>query len=517
MDLPAESDALPPAPAPQVDTANLGREMVKGTGWMIGARLSVQGIGFLSTLILARLLVPADFGLVALATTFSVALQAISEFSFDVVLIQDQQASREHYDTAWTLSVLRNAILAVCLALGAGAIARLFDDQRLVTVIYWLAASTVADGFQNIGIIDFRKDLAFHRDLIFSVLGKLAGFVVTIPLAFMWRNYWALVAGIVAGTLVRVVLSFLMHPYRPRFALSRWRDLMHFSKWLVLNNFLALLSSRSDTFIIGKFSGAQAVGFYSVAFEIANLTAANLLAPLRRAIFPGYSKLSNDPDALRKGFIDVFGLVWLIGTPLAVGIGAVADPMVRIMLGSQWLATIPLIQILSLYGFLGLITAGSSPVYLSLGLPRYILLTKLASVLVMLPLLVIGTSLAGSVGAAWAVTIAAFVEAAADFVLMLRLLHLPAGRLVGAGYRPVLASIAMALVVIAIQAFWPQPEDVWDLSTLLAVCVLGGAMVYCAMTLLLWAITGYSDGPERHVAVAIRNTMGRLAKKRSVA
>src|SRR5438270_14009914 len=97
----------------------IGRAMAKGTGWTVGTQLAIQGIAMLSTMILARLLVPADFGLVALATALSSALHAISEFSFDLALIQNQSAARREYDTAWTLSICRNAILAVALAAGA--------------------------------------------------------------------------------------------------------------------------------------------------------------------------------------------------------------------------------------------------------------------------------------------------------------------------------------------------------------------------------------------------------------
>jgi O-antigen/teichoic acid export membrane protein len=512
---PTPDNSLPTPAAIEQGGPSVVREMAKGTGWMVAARLSVQAIGFLSTIILARLLVPADFGLVALATSFSVALQSVSEFSFDLVLIQNQQASKQHYDTAWTLSLLRNLLLAACLVVGARWIAELYGDERLEAVIYWLAASTVADGFQNIGVVDFRKDLAFHRDLIFSVLGKLSGFVVTIPLAFLWHDYWALVAGIVVGTFLRLILSFVMHHHRPRLTFAKWRELMHFSKWLVLNNIAFLLSSRSDTFILGKFSGAQAVGFYGIAFEIANLTASNLLAPIRRAIFPGYAKLSDDLDALRKGFVDVFALVWLIGTPFALGVGLVADPLVQVMLGASWVETIVLIQVLSLYGFLGLITAGSSPIYLATGHPRYILLTKLASIAVMLPLLVIGSARAGAFGAAWAVTISAFVEAAADFALIVHLLKLPIRGLIAPIHRPLLAAFAMAVVVHAIQAFWPPSPSATGIGALLAACVIAGGIVYIGIAWWLWAKAGYPDGAEKHVELAIRETLLRRFRTRS--
>src|SRR5215469_2947363 len=124
------------------DSLDIGRAMAKGTGWTVGAQLAIQAIGMLSTIILARLLVPADFGLVALATALAGALQAVSEFSFDQALIHNQSAGRREYDTAWTLSICRNAILAAMLAVGAGLITSSFGDERLEPVVYWRELSS---------------------------------------------------------------------------------------------------------------------------------------------------------------------------------------------------------------------------------------------------------------------------------------------------------------------------------------------------------------------------------------
>jgi lipopolysaccharide exporter len=489
----------------------IGREMAKGTGWMIAARFSVQSIGFLSTIVLARLLAPTDFGLVALATTFSVALQAISEFSFDVVLIQNQQATREHYDTAWTLSVCRNIILAVSLIAAAGWLAEFFGDQRLEAVIYWLAAAEIVAGVENIGIIDFRKDLAFHKELVLLVLAKLGAFAITIPLALVWQNYWALVAGIVAGTILRVVLSYAMCAFRPRIGFARWQELMRYSKWLILNNICSLLFNRSNTFVIGKFAGAPAVGIYSVAFEIANMTTANLLAPLRRAIFPGFAKLV-DHESLRTGFIVVLALVMLIGTPLAVGIGAVANPIVRVMLGDRWVDSVALIEVLSIYGFLGLVSSVSAPVFLAIGRPQLQLWVLLMGTIVLIPSLIIGTAHAGALGAAWAVTFAAAVRAVTDFVLISRLLRIPVRQFVTVAYRPLVASVVMIVMVLEVQASWPTPMSTLGWSALLAAAVGAGAILYAGVVIGSWALAGFPDGGEKRIETAIRNATLKVFK-----
>ena len=494
------TDTVADSPNIADERPGIGQQMMQGTWWTVLSRLGVQGIGFLSTLVLARLLVPADFGLVALANTFSAALITISEFSLDVVLIQNREATREHYDTAWTMSVLRNLFLAVALALAADRIGRFFEDPRVALITYWLAISTFVDGFQNVGIVHFRRELAFKKDMVYTVLGKFGMFLVTVPLAFVWHNYWALVAGTVAGAFLRVLLSFAMHPYRPHFSMARWRELMGFSKWLILNNFLGFLFNRSDTFVIGKFIGPQAVGIYGMGFEIANMTTSNLLAPLRRALFPAYATVAGDPASLRTAFVDVFAFVMLIGTPVALGIGLVAEPLIHVMLGPQWVETIPLIQILSLYGFLNLVSAGSSPIFLATARPQYIMWVVAGTTLLMIPLLIVGTLHYGALGAAWAVTITTALAVLADFLLVIGLLHLPVARLWHASWRPVLAGALMAPFVLAPQFLWPEPQSFAGWVSLLAAGVATGVLLYPAAILLLWQLAGRpSASAETHL------------------
>jgi len=491
---------------------DIARAMAKGTGWTVGTQLTIQGIAMLSTMILARLLVPADFGLVALATALSAALHAISEFSFDLALIQNQSAARREYDTAWTLSICRNAILAGALAAGAGLIASSFGDERLAPVVYWLALATFLTGFQNIAVVDFRKDLAFHRDLVFMVVGKLGPTVITVPLAFIWRDYWALVAGIVAGSAFRVALSFAMHNYRPRISFDRWRDLVHFSKWLLIGNLCGFIYGRGSTFILGKILGASAVGVFTLSSEIAGIATTNLLMPLRRAILPGYAKLATDVERLHDVFVDIFGVVFLVSAPLTLGIGLVADPLVRITLGEQWLSAIPLIQILCVADFLQLINAGASPIYIATGRPHYTAVLFAGSAIAMVPLLIFATEQAGVVGAAYATLAITALSAALDLILLNRLLRLSMSRLLAGCWRSIISVTMMVAAVAGLQALWPASESLSNAWSMLATDVAVGGLIYSAFGFTLWFVAGRPRGAERHLYEAVKMALGGLSR-----
>lgn len=198
----------------------IGRQMATGAAWMVALKLVERSLGVVSTVILARLLTPQDFGLVAMAMVFIAVVEILQAFGFDVALIQDQHASREHYDSAWVLNVLLACLGTALLVAGAKAVSVFYDEPRVQAILYCLAVGAFVQGFENIGIVAFRKELTFDKEFRFQLAKKVMGFVVTVSLALIYRSYWALVIGAVVGRVVGVVLSYSAHPFRPRFTLG---------------------------------------------------------------------------------------------------------------------------------------------------------------------------------------------------------------------------------------------------------------------------------------------------------
>ena len=228
----------------------INSKMARGAAWMVFFKLTERSIGLISTVVLARLLLPADFGLVAMAMSMVAVLELLGAFGFDMALIQRQDAQRHHYDTAWTFNVLFSVVSATVLVILAIPAAKFYNEPRLDNIMYFLALSSLLQGFENIGVVAFRKDMTFDKEFRYLLGKKLAAFLVTVPLAFLLRNYWALVIGILTGRSFAVLLSYYVHPYRPRFDLSGRHDLFHFSKWLFISNVFYFLRVRSADFII---------------------------------------------------------------------------------------------------------------------------------------------------------------------------------------------------------------------------------------------------------------------------
>ncbi len=479
--------------------SGLGHRIATGATWIVLQRLAVRVIGLVSTIILARLLVPEDFGLIALATTMLAVLETLLELGFDLALIQKQSCDRAQYDTAWTLSIARGVLTALLFVAAAYPLADFYNEPRLAPVVLWLAAVAVMSGFQNIGIVEFRMELQFEREFRLLVISKIAAFVVTLALAWYWRDYRALVAGILTGKAVNFILSYTMHPYRPRLSLKGVTPFLHFSKWLLLNNMIVLIRQRMDTFVVGKMSSAGALGHYAVAYEISNLATTELIWPISRALFPGFAKMQGNPARLADGFVASLGIMFFLGAPLAVGVGLVAEHIVRIFLGAPWMPAVPLIQVLSLYGFLNLPMANGQAIYLAIGRPDLITWRGLPSVLVLPPALIGGVHFMGPVGAAWGLVLSAAVGLVVHFWLIRRLLTVTAKDIVGALWRPGAGLCVMAAVVLAIDRAWPDEEALARNLMQTLTLAAAGAITYFATVAILWVGAGRPDGTERRI------------------
>jgi lipopolysaccharide exporter len=481
----------------------LGHRIAKSAAWMVGSRMVMRGIGLFSTIILARLLRPEDFGLVALAMALVTAMEVFGNFSFDLALIRDGRASREHYDTVWTMTIIRGALVGAALLALARPAAAFFSDPRVEPIVYCFAVVTFLEGLQNVGTVDFRKELAFHREFAFQVAAKLITFVTTITCAFVWREYWALVVGIVVGKIANVFLSYGMHPYRPRLDLSEWRSLVSFSKWLLASNISNFLSGRLDTFAVGRVVGAHAVGLYEVANEIANLPTGELIWPIQRALFPGYAKLQGDRDQLATGYIGGLAIITMIALPAAFGIAATAPLIIEVFLGPGWVEALPLLQVLAIAGILKVGYANSYTVLLALG--RAKLLSHLATLnlIFFAAFVVAGTVIWGSIGTAFASVITSAIMLTIYVAITLRVLGTPFRTLVASVWRSVAAALAMAFFLHILTPLWPWGDgELPAIAELLASFAIG-AVTYVVSHFVLWRLAGSPPGAEKEALTVV--------------
>lgn len=463
--------------------------MATGAAWMVALRFAMRALGILSTLLLARLLTPGDFGLVALATSIAAILEVAGDLGTDNALIARGGGDRRDYDTAWTLSLLRGVLTAALLVAGAPLLARFFAEPRLEPLMWWVALFALLQAAQNIGTVDFRLRLDFAREFHWQFWPKAASFAVALVCAFWWRSHWALVAGILARRLGMFLGSYLLSPYRPRPDLSRWRELFAVSRWILADNALVFLRDRLDSLVIGKLAGAHALGLYELANEVASLPTTEIAGPTTRAVFPGYARLRGDPAALRRGYRDSVAALLLVTLPLGVGIALVAEPAVALLLGPRWMPAVPVVQVLAVYGILRSLYAPAAAAYLATGHYRLHPALLALSIAVAVPLLLWLVPAHGIVGAALAMVATSAVMAAFHLAAIRRVLGLSPIELLRPTTRTALATFAMAVVVIALPELGHPAME-------LLVRVPCGGIAFVGSLLLLWGLAGRPEGPE---------------------
>ena len=493
---------------------SLAARVARGTGLMVLLRLSDRAIGLVSLAVLTRLLAPSDFGAVAIATAVLAMVEAFGQFGLDLALIRGQNRDRSAYDSAWTINLGIGLIVAAILAGLAIPAPAFFDDARLAPIFLWLALSVAIGGFENIGIVAFRKELAFDREFRFLLSGRVLGTAVAVAGAVVWGDYRALVVGVVARRVASVALSYAMHPFRPRLSLAGLGSLMQFSAWVMVQTILATINHRLPALLIGRWIGTSQVAFFTVAYEVATLATSEIMAPIRRVLYPAYAQIEADRQRFAVVIVDTLGVMALIGLPVAAGLALIATDVVHVMFGAQWLEAVPLVRILAIAGGIQCLGTSSHLVYLVLGIPRFTALLELVRFACYVPLVVLGLVSDGVVGAAWGFAAASAIVRVVDYALVMRVVRLRAIRIAAALLRPLAATALMILAVLLVQAELPSDAGVvWSL-TRMVVSAAAGATVYIATVVALWLASGRPASAEERIVALLREWRGATGRRK---
>ena len=475
---------------------------------MVAVRGLDRALGFVSTLVLVRILAPEDFGLVAMGTSVLVLLEMLSTFGFDAALIHRASSDRIHYDTAWTFNVLIGFTVALGLVLLAYPAARFYGEPRVRDVTLALAAAPIIQGLENIGVVAFRKELNFRAEFMWLTGRRLVGLAFVLPLAFLLRSYWALVAGAVFGRIAGVLLSYLAHPYRPRFSLAGRGDLLGFSKWVATVNILAFFLQRSSDLIIGRTLGSGPLGIYSISTEVASLPTTELVAPINRAVYPAFAKISRDRAQLKQEYLAVIGIIAFFAIPAAMCLAAVGAPVVLLLLGEKWLQAVPLIEALAFLGAVQFPYTNAYSVFLAVGKPEHQVKVHCIHVPVLVGLMILLASRYGIVGAAWATVITGFLVVPLSLSFVFRELGIRVSEFLRVVWRPASAAVAMYAAMAAAGHLAVAPGFLATLARL-AMLVATGVAVYVFVVLSLWWSVGAPPAAERRLLTQGRDVFRR--------
>ncbi len=487
---------------------SLTARVARGAGWIVGGRFVMGLLGFLNTVIVARLLVPEDFGVVAIGLGAMQVLTNVSDFGVSQAVIRFRDAGRKDFDTLYTLSVIRGLIIAGLLAAAGPFAADFYGDARVFWVFAGCALYPLFTAFINPKFFEFERDLDYSKEFIATVIYKLAGVIVSIAIAVALKSYWAMVLGLAANGFVQMVLSYAMRPYRPRLTLASFRKVFAFSGWLTGVGVLSALNNKLDPLILARVTGAGGAGHYFMGMQLAELPTRELAYPASRALYPGLSELQAEPRRARDAYLKGVEALAAIAMPAAIGFALIARDLIPFLLGEKWNDAIPVVEIITPVMGAQMPYLATQFYAMALGATRIVFFRELAFFLIRTPVFIAATLAHGLTGAAAAVAGCGVLFIALNLTLYARVSGDALWRPVWRARRSFLASAAMAAAVLGL-----RDAGVFDAAAPLlriAAEIVAGAGVYALVHALVWRIEGLPDGVERSIIDLARPVFRRV-------
>lgn len=487
---------------------NLRQGVMRGAFSLGSARVASNLLNAAAILILARLLTPEDFGIVAIAMAVLTVVQSATELSLNNALIQKDKVERSHIDTAWTMALIRAAIIVAFFVLAAWPLSMIYSRPDMVPVFIVSGVTGAMIGLQNPHIWLETKSMRFFPLALVQFAYKGFGVFVAIGLAIALESYWAIIAGNAIGALGAGLLSYILVPYRPRFTLEHWREIWAFSGWMFFNQLFETLNWRIDQLIIGLVVPKGALGIYAMADNLAVIPTRETIQPIRHALFPGLANLSKDLARLTRSHLLAQSSIAMLIAPLGIGLALVAEPAVAIALGDQWRAAVPFVEICAVYYALGTFSMGLQPVAMALGKTKLLFIRQIVAVCVKLPLIIAGLLYGGLIGAALGRLVSELITVIIEFLFLRHMLALSLWNQLKHHALTIFGLTAMTLGLALVSPALPEMAVAIEL----AIKVTVGGACYAAAVFIAWLVSGKPAGPVTELMGATERA---LAKRRS--
>ncbi len=376
-------------------------------------------------IILARLLFPEIFGLMGICLMVLRGVELFTETGFAAALIHRQENYEEAKETAFTLIVIRGFFLTLLLFAFSPFIASYYGKIELSALIKVLALTIVFKSFGNINIITNQKNLDFKKITLFQQFISVLDFSITITLAFFLKNIWALVIGQVITSILGAALSYFFIPGRLKFYFDKniAKSLFGYGKYVTGITIVLFTASEIDNAFIGKILGMDMLGYYVIAYSLANLPATHISKIASRIMFPAYSSIQNNLPVLQEAYFNVFKLLSKITIPSAMGLAVLAPEIISIVYGQKWMPAVTSLQILCIFGCCRSVLATNGYLFNAIGKPYITFYIGSVRLILIMLLIYPLTKTYGLVGASLSVTLPILVQLVLSSIIMSRVLR----------------------------------------------------------------------------------------------
>lgn len=425
----------------------LGRRVVTGAFWTFGAMIIRVVLTIFSTAVLARLLTPEDFGLIAMSSLITELAALLGNIGVNYVIIQKAHLKRSDLDTSfWITLILDGGLCMLVIALSFFA-DDFFHSPRIREILWGSSFLFILGGLSSIHTSLLNRQLMFREDAFIQLNMLMGRIAVSIGLAQLGWGVWSLVIGSIAGQTLATLWAWHIVPFIPRFRFERGFFSQHWRSGgsILGSGILTYLMSNIDYWVIARRFGATELGYYQIAFSLPEELRNRLSGPIVRLLFPAYSRIQDNNHAFQQGVFRSLRVLSTIAMPIGFGMAIVADDLIRVLYGEQWKAVIPLLQILAIGGLIRALTTLLGPIFSAKGRPDLAFKIQMLTTPYMLGAIILGSEW-GIVGVAWAM-LAALIP---NSMITVHFASSLIGRKSGSLYRQIVDPFASSLIMCSV-------------------------------------------------------------------
>ncbi len=437
---------------------DLYKRSIKGGFWVFALKLTTQGLGIAKSIIVANCLMLDNLGLIGVAALLIEILNTFSESGVNAALVQKKDDISDYLNTAWVISIIRGILLFLALYLTAPLFAsikvRQEDIPLAISVMRIMGLCLLIQGFRNIGVVYFQKNLEFHKTFWMSLAGILTDSILSITLMLIYRNVWSVIIARLISACVNFIMSYMMCPYRPKFHFvpSKAKELWKFGKWIFGGRIVSFILTQGDDFFVWFYLGLPDFALYRYAYRFALMPTTHITYTISTVSFPAFSRIQNDLPRLKEAYLKVLKFTALFSVPASFMIFFMGPDFVHLFLEEHLHPMAIILQILAVKGLLKSLNATRGALLKSLDKLKARLHLQWLRLVILGILIYPLTKMWGIAGTALATVLLNVIVSPLGMLVAKRLLKCTLFDLVKPSLVPLGASIGMTLGIWAMKS-----------------------------------------------------------------
>lgn len=375
-------------------------------------RAFTRGLAVVKTIILARILLPAQFGVYGIATVVLGFFETLTETGINVFLVQKKEGIAKYVNSAWVVSIIRGVLISLIILLLIPLITLFFNSPEAKTILYLTSLVPFIRGFINPACIKYQKSLEFKKQFFYDSSLFFLDFVIAVTLGFLTKSENALIISMIITALVEVVVSYIIFDPKPKLKLnkSRFLEIIGTGKWITGASIANYIFENVDDMFVGRLLNTNALGIYQQGYKIASLPSSEVGEVFNKVTFPVYVAIGEDVKRIKRAFLKTLGIITFFVTIYGFIVFNYSDKIVYYLLGPNWYDAIPVLQVLSIYGVVKAISNSFFSLFLGLKRESIVTFTSIVRAVVLVASIYPFIKIFGILGAGFSAILAAVVS-----------------------------------------------------------------------------------------------------------